>query len=949
VAVVLIGNGALDVWFSYKEAKQALVGIQQEKAESASQRIAAFIAEIERQIGWTTHAQWSAGSVDQRRFDYVRLMRQVPAIMELVQLDSDGREQLKISRVSMDVVGGGTDNSHEPQFAEAIAHNVWFSPVYFRKESEPYMTIAIAHVGKKPGVTVADVNLKLIWDVVSDIKVGKNGYAYVVGPDGRLIAHPDISLVLRNTDLSSLPQVASALADRGATGPTADSVSIAPNYAGTSVLTAHAAIPALNWRVFVELPASEAMEPLYALLTRSGILLGLALLLAAVAGGLLARRMVIPIQQLQLGAERLGGGELGHRIELKTGDEIEVLANRFNRMGEQLQESYATLEAKVEARTQELTEALEQQTATAEVLQVINSSAGDLTPVFDAILQKAHSLCDIAYGSLQLYTDGRFHAVAVHGISEAFADRLRQGYTPGPNMPSQRLLGGDRFAQVSDIAEIDDPMAQAAAELGDIRTTLFIPLRKDARMLGQIVAARKEVRIFLEKEIEILESFATQAVIAIENARLLVELRERSAELARSVEELTTLQEVGQAVSSTLDLATVLATIVTRAVGLAGADAGAIYRYRKDDRQFELDESFGFDEAFAAKIRGVQIREAETTGLAPAIRARTPVQLADLAAAPALPLRSLMVAAGYCSALIVPLVASDQVFGVLTIQKKTVGEFPAGTVRLMQTFASQSVLAIQNAGLFREVEEQGRALAIASQHKSQFLANMSHELRTPLNAVLGYTELLVDGIYGDLPEKARSVLERILSNGKHLLGLINDVLDLSKIEAGQLALNIEDYAMPAVVHSVVSATEALAKAKGLSFAVSVPRVLPPGRGDERRLTQVLLNLLGNAIKFTDKGSVGIEVALSNDWFDVAISDTGPGIAKADQARIFDEFQQVDDSSTRQKGGSGLGLAISKRIIEMHGGTVSVDSEPGKGATFRVVIPVRVVEQVKEVA
>ena len=196
VATVLIGNGALDIWFSYKEAQQALVRIQQEKAEAAAQRIAAFVEEIERQIGWTTHAQWSAGSVDQRRFDYVRLLRQVPAITELVQLDSDGREQLKVSRLAMDVVGSGTDYSQEPKFTAAVAHKVWFSPVYFRKESEPYMTIAIAHVGRKPGVTVAEVNLKLIWDVVNAIKVGKEGYAYVVGPDGRLIAHPDIDTVV---------------------------------------------------------------------------------------------------------------------------------------------------------------------------------------------------------------------------------------------------------------------------------------------------------------------------------------------------------------------------------------------------------------------------------------------------------------------------------------------------------------------------------------------------------------------------------------------------------------------------------------------------------------------------------------------------------------------------------------------------------------------------------
>jgi signal transduction histidine kinase len=344
----------------------------------------------------------------------------------------------------------------------------------------------------------------------------------------------------------------------------------------------------------------------------------------------------------------------------------------------------------------------------------------------------------------------------------------------------------------------------------------------------------------------------------------------------------------------------------------------------------------------------VRIREEETTALRRAINERVPAQIPDLEAAPHLPLRDLMVAAGFRATLIVPLIGADRVFGALAIVKKTAGEFPESTVKLMQTFATQSVLAIQNARLFREVEEQGQALALASQHKSQFLANMSHELRTPLNAVLGYAELLADGIYGELTEKARGVLERIQSNGKHLLGLINDVLDLSKIEAGQLTLAIDDYAMPAVVHSVVSATESLAKAKGLSLVTSVPRVLPMGRGDERRLTQVLLNLVGNAIKFTDKGSVAIEVALADNCFELAVKDTGPGIAEADQARIFEEFQQVDNSNTRKKGGTGLGLAISRRIVEMHGGAIKVESELGKGSTFLVVVPVRV-EPAKEVA
>ena len=326
---------------------------------------------------------------------------------------------------------------------------------------------------------------------------------------------------------------------------------------------------------------------------------------------------------------------------------------------------------------------------------------------------------------------------------------------------------------------------------------LGVPLLREGTLIGALALARGRVEAFTEKQIALVTTFADQAGIAIENARLLSELQARTAELARSVEELTTLREVGQAVSSTLDITTVLATIVEHAVGLSGAEAGAIYRYRKTDRQFHLGTSYRFGDELAAAIHGVRIHEDETTAMRRAVIERVPVHIADLGAAPNFPLRDLTYAAGFRSVLMVPLVGPDRVFGVLTIQRKKLGEFPADIVRLMQTFAAQSVLAIQNARLFREVEEQGRALAIASQHKSQFLANMSHELRTPLNAVLGFAELLVDGIYGELPERARGVLERVQSNGRHLLGLINDVLDLSQIEAGQLTLAFDDYSVAA--------------------------------------------------------------------------------------------------------------------------------------------------------
>jgi signal transduction histidine kinase len=295
---------------------------------------------------------------------------------------------------------------------------------------------------------------------------------------------------------------------------------------------------------------------------------------------------------------------------------------------------------------------------------------------------------------------------------------------------------------------------------------------------------------------------------------------------------------------------------------------------------------------------------------------------------------------------VVPLLRPNKIVGALVVRRKTPGLFQDSTVHLMETFAAQSVLAIQNARLFSEIDEKSHQLEVASRHKSQFLANMSHELRTPLNSVLGFTEMLVDGLYGELPERAKATLSRVQTNGRHLLGLINDVLDLSKIEAGQLKLAVESYSVGQIVKSVASATEPLARAKHLDLRTAVAENLPLGKGDERRLTQVLLNLVGNAIKFTDKGSIDIVAKMNNGFFEFIVRDTGPGIAPEQQARIFEEFHQVDDSSTREKGGTGLGLAISKRIVEMHKGNIGVESTVGGGSTFRVVLPVSVEEEVE---
>lgn len=587
----LLTSGAVELFFRYRESVASIWVLQQEMAQGAAFKIQQFVQDIEKTTRASTQTPdiVAAGLTQAYRFQLSKLLKVTPAITTVTVLDANGREQMRESRVETIRPEELGDRSSDEAFVQARRGTPFFSPVYFVRQSEPYMRIAVPiepFAGEVIGVLIAEVNLKYIWEVISQIKVGQTGYAYVVSREGDLIAHPDISLVLQKQNLRNLGQVQAALA--GAPGPFAAQ----PNLAGQKVFPAYAVIPTLGWAVLVERPTAEAYAPLYASILRTSVLLLLGLGMATLASLLISRRVVRPVEVLRQGAARIGAGVLDHRIEVRTGDELEALATEFNRMAAQLQESYAGLEQKVEERTREL--------------------------------------------------------------------------------------------------------------------------------------------------------------------------------------------------------------------------------------------------------------------------------------------------------------------------------------------------------------------EIANKHKSQFLANMSHELRTPLNGIQGYTELIMDGIYGEVPEKIKEVMERIQQSGNRLLGLINAVLDLSKIEAGRITLSLVDYSMQGVVQTVFTAVEPLAVEKRLALKVTVPPDLPVGKGDEQRITQVLTNLVGNAIKFTEVGEVGVQVTSENGTFVVAVSDTGTGIAEADQQKVFEEFQQADSSSTRKKGGTGLGLTIAKKIIEMHGGRIWVESSLGTGSTFRFTLPVRV-EQQREAA
>ena len=774
VTIALLASSTISVYFSYQEHKSALSSLQREKAIAAASRIEQYIQHIEKQLSFAALPQLDQGDVESRRIEFLKLLRQAPEISDIGLIDATGHEQAAVSRLGMDSINSGKDRSREPAFVNAARGRTWFSPVSFRKETEPYMTMSIRPSGDGGPVTVADANLKFIWDVVSRIKIGEHGKAYVVDGRGFLIADPDIGLVLRKTDLSSLTHVRAALAKKGADEPAI--ISIDSN--GTQVLASAAAIDTLGWHVFVEQPVSEVYAKLNASILRTGLLLLAGLVLSAIGALALARGMVRPIRTLEAGAQRIGAGELEQKIEVHTGDELEALADQFNKMSDRLRESYAGLERKVDERTHELQTSLDQQTAISEILRAISSSPSDVQPVLDAVAERAARLCDAAAASIYLTEGDRLRHLASRGPSAAPVGHLDTMPIDRHSITGRAVLER-RTIQVSDLlAEASEyPASYANARRFGHRAMLVVPLLREGQPFGTIMLRREEVRPFGEREIALLTTFGDQAAIALENVRL-------------------------------------------------------------------------FNESKQAMI---------------------------------------------------------------------------------------------------EIQEKSRQVEIASQHKMQFLANMSHELRTPLNAILGYSELMADGIYGKLEGRVLGVLERVQHNGKHLLGLINDVLDLSKMDAGQLKLAFDEYSMAGLVKSTVAGTESLARAKGLGLDCTIAVDLPGGYGDERRLTQVLLNVVGNAIKFTDKGGVNVAVNAVDGYFEISVRDTGPGIAAADQARIFEEFQQVDLSSTRKAGGTGLGLAIARRIVEMHGGKISVTSVVGEGSTFRIVIPIRVQAEVVQAA
>ena len=599
----------------------------------------------------------------------------------------------------------------------------------------------------------------------------------------------------------------------------------------------------------------------------------------------------------------------------------------------------------LDTRNRQLTEALEQQTATSEILRVIANSPTDIQPVLDVVAENAAQLCEANDAQIYRLDGDVLRRVAVYG--EIPAGQIGEERTVDRGWLGGRAVLNRQAIHVHDLeaeSEAEFPLAKAYQKrLGArTRTVLHMPLLREGVPIGTIAIRRTEVKPFSDKQLALLKTFSDQAVIAIENVRLFQELQARTRELARSVEELKALGEVGQAVSSTLELQTVLSTIVGRAVQLSGTDGGVIYEYDEAAEGFLLRASYRMEEVLVEALRAAPIRLGEgTTGRAATIRA--PVQVPDILddrEYTGTRVRPMLARLGYRSGLAVPLLREERIMGALTVWRKEVGSFSAEVVNLLQTFATQSALAIQNARLFREIEDKSRQIEAANRHKSEFLANMSHELRTPLNAIIGFSEVLGERMFGELNEKQAEYTDDILSSGRHLLSLINEILDLSKVEAGRMELEVSTFDLPTALENARTFVRERAVRHAITLDLSVDERLGDFVGDERKIKQILLNLLSNAVKFTPEGGrIGIKARQANGSVEISVTDTGIGIAEEDQPKIFEEFRQVGSGYAHKVEGTGLGLTLAKKFVELHGGKIWVESEVGKGSRFIFTLPI----------
>ncbi len=585
-----------------------------------------------------------------------------------------------------------------------------------------------------------------------------------------------------------------------------------------------------------------------------------------------------------------------------------------------------------------LAEAQDQLGATREILSILAKASTSEDDVFEAVVEYACRLCRAQAAQIAIADGDAFRLVASKGLRREYADHVADHPVPrNRGTLTGRVAIERRTQQIDDVLADPDYDLPEFQRLAGYRSIIGAPMIVDDEVVGVLSVWRTTVEPFDEHTRTLLSTFAEQAALALRNVELSVALQARSAELARKVDEMEALAEVGEAISSTLDADEVLTTIVEHAVELSGADGGSLMEYDEESRLFRVRTTYGTSDDVRAQLKTVRIHVDESF-VGRAATSGMPVQVADLSEIELDPHLRLLFDSGWRSLVVIPLVRPDRIVGALVVRRLTPGAFSDETCDMLTTFASQSAIALTNARLYQQLELQSRELATTSQHKSDFLASMSHELRTPLNAVIGFSEVLLERMFGELNDRQAEYVQDILDAGRHLLALLNDVLDLSKVEAGRMDLDITTFPAGDSIQSVLALVRERAGQIGVELRFDAADAPTHITADELRLKQVLLNLISNAVKFTPEGgSVTVRAWTGGPEVIVTVPDTGIGIAESDRSRIFDSFQQGTRSASSSEG-TGLGLTLTRRIVELHGGRMWLESEVGLGSTFGLALP-----------
>jgi signal transduction histidine kinase/ActR/RegA family two-component response regulator len=567
-----------------------------------------------------------------------------------------------------------------------------------------------------------------------------------------------------------------------------------------------------------------------------------------------------------------------------------------------------------------------------------SSSDADADAVMTTVAESARRLCRCQGVSIYLLHGEEFELATTVGLPPEF----RSYVAAHPIRRDRETMAGRvaldrRIEQVTDV--LTDPgYRRDVQEIAGSRTIVAAPLILDDEVVGAISLWRADVEPFDERATAMLQTFAAQAAAVVRNLHLVRELEGRQRELARKVEQLQALNEVGEIVSSTLVLDEVLFKIILNAVRFAECDGGSIMEYVEAERRFLARTTYPSSQELLSGLRKIKIGLDETL-VGRAAREGHPIGISDIALVDRDVHLELLYADGWRSVLAVPVLRDDQIIGVMVVRRKTPGDFSGEVMDFMETFAGQSALAVFNARLFRELERKSAQLEVASEHKSDFLASMSHELRTPLNAVIGFSEVLLERMFGDLNERQEEYLRDILNSGKHLLELLNEILDLSKVEAGRMELELSVFPVRGVIEDTIALVRERAALHGIALTLEIDPALDLIESDELRFKQVMLNLLSNAVKFTpDGGQIVVKAARTERRMTVTVSDNGMGIPAEDQERIFEAFHQGRRGPSREEG-TGLGLTLCRRIVALMGGVMTLQSEVGVGSTFGFTVPV----------